>query len=107
MPTRPDPFWPKKHSKRWSMRPSIRIGRFFGIEIGVHYSWLIIAFLIVFSLASNFEFTNPQWPPRVIWSLAVVTALLFFASIVVHELAHAAVAIRRGMPVRSITLFAL
>jgi len=89
------------------MRPSIRLGRFFGIDIGVHYSWLIIAFLIVFSLASNFELTNPQWPPLVIWSLAVITALLFFASIVVHELAHAAVAIRRGMPVRSITLFAL
>jgi len=89
------------------MRPSIRLGRLFGIEIGVHYSWLIIAFLIVFSLASNFQLTNPQWPPQVIWSLAVITALLFFASIVVHELAHAVVAIRRGMPVRSITLFAL
>ena len=89
------------------MRPTIRLGRLFGIEIGVHYSWLIIAFLIVFSLAGNFQLTNPQWPPQVIWSLAVITALLFFASIVVHELAHAVVAIRRGMPVRSITLFAL
>jgi Zn-dependent protease/CBS domain-containing protein len=89
------------------MRPTIRLGRFFGIDIGVHYSWLIIALLIVFSLAGNFQSTNPQWPPQVIWSLSVITALLFFASIVVHELAHAVVAIRRGMPVRSITLFAL
>ena len=89
------------------MRPSIRLGRLFGIEIGVHYSWLLIAFLIVFSLAGHFQLTNPQWPPQVIWSLAVITALLFFASIVVHELAHAAVALRQGMPVRSITLFAL
>ena len=89
------------------MRPTIRLGRFFGIDIGLHYSWLIIAFLIVFSLAGHFQSTNPQWPPPVIWSLAAITALLFFASIVVHELSHAAVAKSRGMSVRSITLFAL
>jgi Zn-dependent protease/CBS domain-containing protein len=89
------------------MRPTIRLGRLFGIDIGLHYSWLIIAFLIVFSLAGHFQSTNPQWPPLVIWSLAAITALLFFASIVVHELSHAAVAKSRGMSVRSITLFAL
>src|SRR5947209_18672160 len=83
------------------MRPSIRLGRVFGINIGVHYSWLIIAFLIVFSLAGHFHSTNPQWPPLVIWSLAAITALLFFASIVVHELSHAAVAKSRGMSVSS------
>lgn len=89
------------------MRPSIKLGRFFGIDIGLHYSWLIIALLIVFSLAGHFRLTNPQWEPLVIWSLASITALLFFASIVVHELSHAAVAKSRGMSVRSITLFAL
>ena len=89
------------------MRPSIRLGRVFGINIGVHYSWLIIAFLIVFSLAGHFQSTNPQWTPLVIWSLAAITALLFFASILIHELSHAAVAKSRGMSVRSITLFAL
>src|SRR5438477_4913152 len=93
--------------KRPFMRPTIRLGRFFGIAIGLHYSWLIIAFLIVFSLAGHFQSTNPQWSPLVIWSLAGITALLFFASIVVHELSHAAVAKNRGMSVRSITLFAL
>src|SRR5262245_52686442 len=89
------------------MRPSIKLGRLFGIEIGLHYSWLIIAFLIVFSLAAHFQLTNPQWGPQVIWSVAAITALLFFASILVHELSHAAVAKSRGMSVRSITLFAL
>jgi len=89
------------------MRPSIRLGRIFGIDIGVHYSWLLIAFLIVFSLANQFQFTNPSWTPQVIWSLAIITALFFFVSILVHELAHAAVAKSRGMSVRSITLFAL
>src|SRR5262245_798813 len=89
------------------MRPSIRLGRFLGIDIGLHYSWLIIAFLIVFSLAGHFQLTHPEWGPQVMWSLAAVTALLFFASILVHELAHAVVAKSRGTSVRSITLFAL
>src|SRR5438552_2568345 len=84
-----------------------KVWSIFRIDIGLHYSWLIIAFLIVFSLAGHFQSTNPQWPPLVIWSLAAITALLFFASIVVHELSHAAVAKNRGMSVRSITLFAL
>src|SRR6267142_1032686 len=89
------------------MRPSIRLGRLFGIDIGLHYSWFIIALLIFLSLVGHFEIVNPQWNPALTWTLAAITAVLFFASIVAHELSHAAVAIRRGMPVRSITLFAL
>ena len=89
------------------MRPTIQLGRIFGIRIGLHYSWFIIAFLIVISLAGRFQAENPQWGGTVIWALAGMTAVLFFASIVAHELSHAAVAIRQGMPVRSITLFAL
>jgi Zn-dependent protease/predicted transcriptional regulator len=89
------------------MRPSIHLGRIFGIQIGLHYSWFIIAFLIVFSLAEHFSAVNSQWSLGLIWATSIVTALLFFASIVAHELSHAAVANRRGMTVRSITLFAL
>ncbi|HEX4999653.1 MAG TPA: site-2 protease family protein [Terriglobia bacterium] len=89
------------------MRSSLRLGRLFGIEILIHYSWLIIAFLVVFSLAGHFQLTNPAWSTLVVWAFAVVTAALFFASIVVHELSHSAVAKSRGIPVRSITLFAL
>jgi len=51
--------------------------------------------------------THAAWGPGVVWGLAIVTALLFFAALVAHELAHAAVARRRGLPVHSITLFAL
>src|SRR5205807_8548476 len=79
----------------------------FGIQIGLHYSWLLIDVLVVFSLAGQFTATNRQWGSNVIWGLAILTALLFFAAIVVHELSHAAVAKARGLPVRSITLFAL
>src|SRR5215831_2038105 len=89
------------------MRPSIRLGRILGIEIGLHYSWFIIALLIVVSLAGHFHIVNPQWSAGTRWLLAGVTALLFFASILAHELSHAAVAKARGIPVKSITLFAL
>jgi Zn-dependent protease/predicted transcriptional regulator len=89
------------------MRPSIRLGRIFGIDIGLHYSWFIIALLIMFSLSGHFHAVNPQWSVALTWSLAAITALLFFASILAHELSHAAVANARGIPVKSITLFAL
>jgi Zn-dependent protease/predicted transcriptional regulator len=89
------------------MRAQIKLGRILGIEIGLHYSWFIIALLITLSLAGHFRVHNPSWGESLSWTLAVITALLFFTSIVVHELAHAAVAKARGLPVRSITLFAL
>jgi Zn-dependent protease/predicted transcriptional regulator len=89
------------------MRAQIPLGSVFGIKIGLHYSWLIIAFLISLSLGSNFAATNPEWGPGIIWATAIVTAVLFFVTIVVHELSHAMVAKSHGLPVRSITLFAL
>lgn len=89
------------------MRASIRVGRIAGIPIGLHYSWFIIATLITMSLAAHFSSTNPAWGAVLIWLAAVVTSLLFFATLVAHELAHALVARSRHVPVRSITLFAL
>jgi Zn-dependent protease/predicted transcriptional regulator len=89
------------------MQASIRLGRIAGIPIGLHYSWLIIATLITLSLASHFGETNPEWATVVVWTSALVTAILFFGSLVAHELSHAVVARSRGLPVRSITLFAL
>ena len=89
------------------MEAQIKLFRVFGIQIGLHYSWLLIALLVVFSLAGQFAATNPQWGANVIWAMAILTALLFFAAIVVHELSHAAIAKARGLPVRAITLFAL
>jgi Zn-dependent protease/predicted transcriptional regulator len=89
------------------MRAQIKLGRISGITIGLHYSWLIIALLITLSLAGIFRANNPGWGESVIWATAICTALLFFAAIVLHELSHAVVAKARGLPVRSITLFAL
>jgi Zn-dependent protease/CBS domain-containing protein len=89
------------------VQPSIRLGRILGIPIGLHYSWIIIALLITLSLSGHFRGVHSDWTSGVVWTAALVTALLFFASIVAHELSHALMARARGIPVRSITLFAL
>ena len=89
------------------MRSQISLGRIFGIKIGLHYSWFLIALLIVFSLSSQFHSTNPEWGNGLITTLAIVTALLFFVSLLLHEMAHSLVATSNGLPVREITLFAL
>jgi Zn-dependent protease len=85
----------------------VRLGRIFGIEIGLHFSWCVIAALLTMSLAGHLYSVNPAWSPALIWTAAGLTALAFFAAIVLHELSHAAVARARGVPVASITLFAL
>src|SRR5712692_3682629 len=89
------------------MKAQIKLGRILGIEIGLHYSWFIIAVLITLSLVGQFHAFNPRWGEGVIWATAITTSLLFFAAIIAHELSHAAVARARRLPVRSITLFAL
>ncbi len=89
------------------MRSQIPLGRVFGIKIGLHYSWFLIALLIVLSLSSQFHTSNPEWGDSVILTLAIVTAILFFVSLLLHELAHSLVATSHGLPVKEITLFAL
>jgi Zn-dependent protease/predicted transcriptional regulator len=89
------------------MRTDIKLGRVFGIDIGLNYSWFLIAFLIVLSVAGEFSAAHKDWSQGLIWSLAIVTALLFFVSLLLHELAHSLVAKSHNLPVRSITLFAL
>lgn len=89
------------------MRSQIKLGRIWGIEIGLHYSWFIIAILIAFSLAVHFQTVNHDWSRFVVWSAATITAVLFFAALLLHELAHSILAKSRGLRVRAITLFAL
>ncbi|MGE5644324.1 MAG: M50 family metallopeptidase [Acidobacteriota bacterium] len=89
------------------MRSHVKLGRIFGIEIGLHYSWILIALMIAVSLADLFGSTHPDWGVPVVWASALLTALLFFVALVAHELSHSLVAKSQGLPVRSITLFAL
>ncbi len=89
------------------MRSNIRLGRIFGIEVGLHYSWFLIAFLITMSLESQFRETNAAWGAGVIWAVSIATAVLFFAALLAHEMSHALVARAHGLTTRGITLFAL
>ncbi len=89
------------------MESQIKLGRIFGIEIGLHYSWFLIALLITLSLAGHFQATQAHWGGPTIWLAAVLTALLFFSALILHELSHALTARARGLPVGAITLFAL
>ena len=89
------------------MHTHIKLGRVFGIEIGIHSSWFIIAFLITFSLAAQFRSVDRDWSEVLVWGASLATAILFFVSLLAHELAHSLVAQARKLPVRRITLFAL
>jgi len=87
------------------MRSGFRIGRLFGINIYVDWSWLLIFFLVTWNLATSFTQVHPTWAPALTWGVAIVAALLFFASVLAHELAHSVVAQMQDIPVRNITLF--
>lgn len=89
------------------MHSQIKLGRIAGIEIGLHYSWFLIAFLIAFSLADHFRHATPHWSSTAAWAAAAVTSVLFFVTLLLHELAHSLVAKSYGLRVRAITLFAL
>ncbi len=90
------------------MKGSLRIARIAGIDIAIHYTWIIIFILISWSLAVGyFPAEYPGWEGLVYWVTAAAAALLLFISVLVHELAHSLVAISRGVPVKSITLFLL
>ena len=89
------------------MRSNIKLGRFSGIEVGLHYSWFLIAALMVLSLGQRFRQINQSWSTSEIWIAALLTAALFFVSLLLHELAHSLVAQKQGLTVTAITLFAL
>jgi Zn-dependent protease len=86
------------------MRHAIRIGRVFGIELLIDTSWLVIFVLVTWSLTSLFTAWHPVWPAWTSFGVAAVAALLFFGSVLLHELAHSLVARAYGLPVRDITL---
>ncbi len=88
------------------MNPSFEIGRIAGIRIGINWSWLVVFALIVWSLATVvFPAQNPGLSDGEYTAMALVAAVLFFASLTAHELGHALQARRDGMEIEGITLW--
>lgn len=88
------------------VRRKFRLFRVLGFEVGLDPSWLIIAALVVWSLAAGvFPYLFEGYGAGVYWSMAVVATIGLFVSIVAHELSHSLAARRLGMQMRGITLF--
>ncbi|MDM7999559.1 MAG: site-2 protease family protein [Dehalococcoidia bacterium] len=82
------------------------IGRYFGIPVRLHWSWFIVFILVTWMLgAYYFPDSYPNWDRATQWGIGAATSVLFFASVLAHELAHSRVAQAAGMTVKSITLF--
>ncbi len=88
------------------MHNSFSLGRIRNIEIKIHYSWFLILFLVVWSLADFYFPANyPGWSEFVYWLSGGVAAVMLFISVLLHELSHSLVGKRRNIIVKSITLF--
>jgi Zn-dependent protease/CBS domain-containing protein len=88
------------------MHGAFKIGKIAGIEIGIHYTWIFALVLFTWLFAqSAFPAAYPGWTRATYWIVGVIVSLGLFLSVLLHELSHSLVAIRRGMKVTSIILF--
>jgi Zn-dependent protease/predicted transcriptional regulator len=86
-------------------RTGLRIGKIIGIPIYLHASWVIIFALFTFTLGMQFTALHPHWSTAQQWFVGILTSLLFFGSVIFHELSHSVVAMHYKIRVVSITLF--
>src|SRR5258708_22392725 len=84
---------------------SWRVGKIAGIEVGVDSSWVVIALLITYSMYLRFSILYKGLSTGAAVGIAILAAVLFFGSVLVHELAHALFSRARGIRVQDITLF--
>ena len=87
------------------VRTSWRVGRIAGIEVRVDSSWVVIALLITYSMYLRSSILYPELSGGGAVGLGILATVLFFGSVLVHELAHALVSQARGIRVQDITLF--
>ena len=88
------------------MGPSIRIGRIFGVQIGIHPSWFVIFVVLAYAMAAGtLPRVDPGWDEALYWITGAAISVLFFVSVLAPELSHAVVARRLGLRVKDITLF--
>ena len=87
------------------MGASLRLGRILGIPVEINASWLVVFLLLTFVLAQEFGEANLDWPVAQRWLVAIAMVVLFFISVLAHELSHSVLARHKGIPVQGITLF--
>ena len=88
------------------MQSTFKLGRVAGVEIGINWTWLAVFALTAWTLADGvFPETNPGLGAGTYWTMGIVAALVFFVSILAHELGHAVQARREGMEIDGITLW--
>lgn len=88
------------------MDRSVKVGALFGIPVNLHYSWFLVFAAVLFTLSLvYFPTYHAGWSPYQYWMVGTLTTCLFFASVLIHELAHSVVALSEGILVKDITLF--
>jgi len=88
-----------------ALRQGVPLGRILGIPIRLDYSWFLVLALLTWALAgSYFPAEYAGWPSELYWLMGALTAIAFFASLLLHELGHSVVALHYRVPVRNITL---
>jgi Zn-dependent protease/CBS domain-containing protein len=88
------------------MRSSLKLGRIAGIEIGIHYSWILAFGLFIWIFArGTFPQAFPEWNLSTYWIAGAVVSFMIFVSVLIHELCHSLVARKRGLKVSSIVFF--
>lgn len=88
------------------MASSFKIGRILGVDVGVHWSWTFIFLIVTWSFATGIlDHFYPGWSDAQRWVAGALVAAVFFLSVLAHELSHALMSNRSGIPVRTITLF--
>jgi Zn-dependent protease len=84
---------------------AVRLGRVGRIDIGIDLSWFLIFALVVLALRTRFGAEEPPWTAFEAWAAGFLGAMVFFLSVILHELGHGLTSNALGLPVRSITLF--
>ena len=87
------------------MGASLRLGRILGIPVEINASWLVVFLLLTLVLVQEFGDANLDWPVAQRWLVAIGMVVLFFISVLIHELSHSVLARHKGIPVQGITLF--
>src|SRR6202023_1874918 len=88
------------------MNENLSLGRIFGIHVGLNWSLLVVAALIAWSLSTSLlPSASPGQSSGAYWTAGVVSAFVYLACLLAHELAHSVVATRRGVKVEGITLW--